>query len=315
MSGLTQMPVLCTNEEDMEKDFSVFHDCNKKPESMYTDDILPLLDSSNADDVAKAKEMMIVRTDGDFYLQCHILAHLHDIKIRYLGIQKGKNDIYFDSVIYLKKYPESSSLENAHFPSSVVLITFLTYTPPPPMNASLHTILFKKYLVIPNYLQHENHPEVLDRRVITGLPKNILNIKYIRYSENFNDFQFAIQESYKDPTNWETSGYTYEQINELIKIHSLDAAMAEAGKLIAISVGAPGDEVWGFMKSTFAIRYQQEDNWYCVAYSLASALHFIGGCDHIIKIIVNLASVIDGQDYKFQANMIKTTYNHVFKPD
>ena len=38
----------------------------------------------------------------------------------------------------------------------------------------------------------------------------------------------------------------------------MDAAMAEVGKPIAISAGAPGDEVWGFMKSTFAIRYQQK---------------------------------------------------------
>ena len=160
MSGLTQQPFLCTNDEDMEKDFSVFHDCNTKPESLYTDNVLPLLNSSNADDVAKAKEMIKVRTDGDFYLQCHILAHLHDIKIRYLGIQKANKDIYFDSIIYPKKYPESSSSENPHFPSSVVLITFLTYTPPPPMDASLHTIIFKKSLVISNFLTHEIHPEI-----------------------------------------------------------------------------------------------------------------------------------------------------------
>ena len=91
--------------------------------------------------------------------------------------------------------------------------------------------------------------------------------------------------------------------------------MAEAEKYIAISISAPGDEIWGFMKSTFAIRYQQKNNWYCVAYSLALALHFIGGCDHIINQIVILASIIDRKDYKFQAEIIKTTYNHEFKPD
>ena len=69
------------------------------------------------------------------------------------------------------------------------------------------------------------------------------------------------------------------------------------------------------MKSTIAIRYQQQKKWYCIAYSLASALYFIGGCDHIINDIVNLASVIDGKDYKFQVEIIKNTYNHAFKSD
>ena len=69
------------------------------------------------------------------------------------------------------------------------------------------------------------------------------------------------------------------------------------------------------MKSTVAIRFRQKDNWYCVAYSLASALHFIGGCDHIYNEIVKLASVIDAKDYIFQAEMIENTYNHAFRSD
>ena len=93
---------------------------------MYTDDVIPLLNSSNSDDVAKANEMIKVRTDNDFYLQCYIMAHLYDIKIRYLGVQKANNDIYFDSVIYPNKYPETNVSEGAFFPSSVILITFLT---------------------------------------------------------------------------------------------------------------------------------------------------------------------------------------------
>ena len=100
-----------------------------------------------------------------------------------------------------------------------------------------------------------------------------------------------------------------------MKRDSLEAVMKQPEEGIAISIGVPGEEVWGFMKSTVAIRFRQKDNWYCVAYSLASALHFIGGCDHIYNEIVKLASVIDGKDYKFQAEMIKNTYNHAFKSD
>ena len=100
-----------------------------------------------------------------------------------------------------------------------------------------------------------------------------------------------------------------------MKRDTLEAAMKQPEEGIAISIGAPGEEVQGFMKSTVAIRFRQKDNWYCVAYSLASALHFIRGCDHIINDIFNLASIIDRKDYKFQAKIIKNTYNHAFKSD
>ena len=100
-----------------------------------------------------------------------------------------------------------------------------------------------------------------------------------------------------------------------MKKDSLEAAMKQPGTGNAISIGAPGEEVWRFMKSTVAIRFRQKDNWYCVAYSLASALHFIGGCDHIYNEIVKLASAIDGKEYKFQAEMIKNTYNYAFQSD
>ena len=66
---------------------------------------------------------------------------------------------------------ETSLSENLYFPSSEILITFLTYTPLPSMDGYCHTILTKKSLVISNFLHHENHPEVLKRRVITGIPK------------------------------------------------------------------------------------------------------------------------------------------------
>ena len=67
------------------------------------------------------------------------------------------------------------------------------------MDGYCHTIPTKKSLVISNFLHHENHLEVLKRRVITGIPKNIPNIKRICYSETYNDFQLAHQDSYVQP--------------------------------------------------------------------------------------------------------------------
>ena len=79
--------------------------------------------------------------------------------------------------------PETHLSENPYFPSSEISITFLTYTQPPPMDEYLHTIPKKKSLVITNFLNLENYPEVQKRRVITSIPKRIYNIKYICYSE------------------------------------------------------------------------------------------------------------------------------------
>ena len=242
--------------------------------------------------------MIKVRTDNDFYFQCYIMAYLYNMKICYLGIQSAnKNNLYFDSIIFPNEMPKSNSSENPFFLSSTVTVTFLTYIPP--NDEYCYTIPTKKSLVISNFLHHENHLEVLKRRVITGIRKYIPNIKRICYSETYNDFQLAHQDGYNQPLIWGNVGYTYDQINELMKRDSLEAAMKQPEEGIAISIGAPGEEVWGFMKSTVAIRFRQKDNWYYVAYSLASPLHFIGGCDHIYNEIVKLASVIDAKDYKF----------------
>ena len=173
--GLTEK-ILTINEEQMKDDLEFFHDCNTKPEEFYTADVLSLLKSSNADDVEKANQMIWVRTDNDFYFQCHIIAYLYDIKIRYLGVQASNNDIYFDSIIVTNDMPEIYSSENPYFPNSEITITFLTYKPLPPMDEYLHTIPTKKSLVIPNFLNLENHPEVQKRRVITSIPKKIPNI-------------------------------------------------------------------------------------------------------------------------------------------
>ena len=91
---------------------------------------------------------------------------------------------------------ETNLSENPYFPSSEILITFLTYTPLPPMDGYCHTIPTRKSLVISSFLHHENHPEVQKRRVITSVLKSIPNIKQIRYSETYNDFQLAHQDSY-----------------------------------------------------------------------------------------------------------------------
>ena len=74
-----------------------------------------------------------------------------------------------------------------------------------------------------------------------------------------------------------------EQISTLLKQETLYAAMGSPGQPIAISMGAPGEEVWHFMKSKILIKYQQKDEWYCLTHGLTSALHFVGNCDHIIK--------------------------------
>ena len=57
----------------MKIDLEFFHNCNNKPEELYTADVLSLLKSSNANDVEKANQMIRVRTNNDFYLQCHIM--------------------------------------------------------------------------------------------------------------------------------------------------------------------------------------------------------------------------------------------------
>ena len=95
ISALTQMPILYADEEQMKSDLAQFHDCNTKPELLYTNDVLSLLNSSNEHDVEKAKEMIQIRTDSDFYLQCHIMAYIYDIKIHYLGVQKANKDVFF----------------------------------------------------------------------------------------------------------------------------------------------------------------------------------------------------------------------------
>ena len=122
---------------------------------------------------------------------------------------------------------KSDSSENPFFLSSTITVTFLTYTLPPPMNGYCHTIPTKKYLVISSFLHHENHPEVQKRRVITGVQKRIHNIKQICYSETYNDFQLAHIDSYDQPLKWGTVGYTYDQINKLMKKDSLEAAMKQ----------------------------------------------------------------------------------------
>ena len=47
--------------------------------------------------------------------------------------------------------------------------------------------------------------------------------------------------------------------------------------------------------------------------SLDSALDYIGNCEHIIIDILKLAPSIDGKDFKYQAKMIKNTYNYAFR--
>ena len=153
------------NKEQMNNDLEFFHDCNTKQEGLYTDDVVSLLQSPNVDDNEKAKEMIKIRTDNDFYLQCHIMAYLYNIKICYLGIQSAnENDLFFDSIIFPNEMPKSDSSENPFFLSSTITVTFLTYTPP--NNEYCHTILTKKSLVISNFLHHENHPEVQKRRLL-----------------------------------------------------------------------------------------------------------------------------------------------------
>ena len=153
--------ILTMNDEQMKIDLECFHDYNTKPEEFYTADVLSLLKSSNVDDIEKAKEMIKVRTDNDFYFQCHIMTYLYNMKICYLGIQSAnENDLYFDSIIFPNDMPKSDSSENPFFLSSRVTVTFLTYTPPPPIDGYCHTIPTRKSLVISSFLHLENHLEV-----------------------------------------------------------------------------------------------------------------------------------------------------------
>ena len=140
-------------------------------------------------------------------------------------------------------------------------------------------------------------------------------MKYIRYSSPFNDFQFASQSRYKKVVQWESAAYISDQIKLLIKQDTLYAAMADPSKLIDIIIGAPAEEVWDYMKINITISYPQKNKWYCVTYSLVSALDYVGNYDHIISMILKLAPSIDGKDFKYQEDMIKSTYNYAFKHD
>ena len=91
--------------------------------------------------------------------------------------------------------------------------------------------------------------------------------------------------------------------------------MGNPGQPISISISAPGKEVWDYMKIDIVIRYLQKNKWYCVTYGLASALDYTGNCYHVIKELLQLAPCINGKKFKHQAEMIKNTYNYVFKSD
>ena len=91
----------------MLSDFHFFHDCNTKAEAFYTDDVLSLLKSSNHVDVEKDNNMIKVRIDNDFYLQCYVMEYLFCIPIRYLAYQSGNEHIYSDSIIYPNQITES----------------------------------------------------------------------------------------------------------------------------------------------------------------------------------------------------------------
>ena len=67
---------------------------------------------------------------------------------------------FFYSTIFLDKITESIALEKLTFSRSLVKVTFFTYTPPPPFDGSVHTIITKKSLVYSEFLQFEIHPEI-----------------------------------------------------------------------------------------------------------------------------------------------------------
>ena len=61
-------PLFEEEEETVLYDFQFFHDCITRSESFYTDNVFSLLKSANPVKVKKAKEIIDVRTDNDFYL-------------------------------------------------------------------------------------------------------------------------------------------------------------------------------------------------------------------------------------------------------
>ena len=88
--------------------------------------------------------------------------------------------------------------------------------------------------------------------------------------------------------------------------------MANLHDPVPISIDAQGEEVQWYMKTQIVIKYQQKKQWYCVTHGLASALHIVGNCDHIIKELLKLVPSIEGKYFKFQEKIIKNTYNYVF---
>lgn len=67
------------------------------------------------------------------------------------------------------------------------------------------------------------------------------------------------------------------------------------------------------MKTEVQMMYLQNDDWYCVTNSLASALDYIGNYENIIIDLLKLAPLIDGKDFKYQAKIIKNNYNYAFR--
>ena len=53
------------------------------------------------------------------------------------------------------------------------------------------------------------------------------------------------------------------------------------------------------MKTDIVMMYLQKHKWYCITYSLASALYYVQNCDHIIGNILPLAPYIDRKNLKY----------------
>lgn len=69
------------DEQIMISNFVKFHDIPKLSEAMYTDDILSLLKSIDPVTIEKVNNIIKVRTDNNFYLQCHVIAKIFHIAI------------------------------------------------------------------------------------------------------------------------------------------------------------------------------------------------------------------------------------------
>ena len=93
MGGLLTSEVPVIDNNAMKSEFEKFHDYTKYPEEMYTDDVLLLLKSKDQAIIENANKMIQVRTDSDFYLQCHVMAKIFDLTIRYLGDQSSNSPI------------------------------------------------------------------------------------------------------------------------------------------------------------------------------------------------------------------------------